>query len=233
MNNKIVKRFAAVVLGVAVLSTCAFASTIDSADYAKTTTTLTYNITSTADKISYIAYAATKTDATTATAIDGAYYNVSDVIVAVNQIDDNTSGSNGTVSIDSAKLNGYTHIVLMSGDSDGAVVSMKAMTIDEYAIATSIQNSGTLEVTIGDTTYSDCPNFKVEVTANKAGTLTVTGLKKVLDGVESDFSAVYGLPAGTTVTADSKITLNNVYVVGMPAGTDVSKLEIKPVVTLN
>lgn len=235
MNNKIVKRFAAVVLGVAVLSTCAFASTITSADYAKATTTLTYNINSTADKISYIAYAATKVaDGTEgATVVDGTSYTLGE-IVAVNQIDNHTAGDTGNtaVSIAEAKLSGATHVVLMTGDSAGAAVAKKAMAIDEYAIATSIQNAGTLKVTIGDTTYSDCPNFNVEVTINKAGGAKFTGLKKVYNGVEENFSSVTGLPSNVTTigATGGKITLANVYIVGIPTdgSVDVSKLKIKP-----
>lgn len=233
MNNKIVKRFAAVVLGVAVLSTCAFASRIDSADYAKANTTLTYNIYSDADKISYIAYAATKAaSAEGATEVNGTYYTLGE-IVAVNQIDGHAAGNTGNtaVSIAEAKLSGATHVVLMSGDSNGAQVAKTAMPIDEYAIATSIQNEDTLEVKIGDTTYSDCPNFKVEVTINKTGKYKVTGFTRVYNGEENPLTLVGGtLPE---IDGTGSMTMNNVYVVGMPKDTDVSKLSIKPVVTLN
>lgn len=239
MNNKIVKRFAAVALGAAVLSTCAFASTITSADYAKADATLTYAISSTADKISYIAYAATKVaDGTEgATVVDGTSYTLGE-IVAVNQIDDNTTGgSNGTVSIDSAKLTGATHVVLMSGDSNGELGKV-AMAIDDFAIATAIKNTGKFEVKIGDKTYTDCPNFKVDVTANKGGTLTVTGLKKVVNGVETaiESTKITGtLPTGISITAGSSYTIENIYVVGMSAEdlANISNIRIEPIVTLN
>ena len=235
MNNKIVKRFAAVVLGAAVLSTCAFASEITSADYAKTNAKLTYDITSAADKISYIAYAATAVDSATegATQIGTDYYSLGN-IVAVNQIDDHTSGSTGNteVSIDSTKLAGATHIVLMSGDSNGAPVAKTAvLAIDEFAYSSNVTNSETLEVTIGDVTYSNCPNITVNVTANKGGKMAVTTLKKVVGGVESDFSDISGtLPTNVTVTAGSSYSIENIYVVGVPEGTSFS---IKPVVTIN
>lgn len=234
MNNKIVKRFAAVVLGVAVLSTCAFASTITSADYAKATTTLTYNINSTADKISYIAYAATKVaDGTEgATVVDGTSYTLGE-IVAVNQIDGHTGGDTGNtaVSIAEAKLSGATHVVLMTGDSNGADVAKKAMAIDEFAYSSTVTNSETLEVKIGDVTYSNCPNVTVNVTANKGGKMAVTTLKKVVGGAEDNFTNIYGtLPSNVTVTAGSSYSIENIYVVGVPEGTSFS---IKPVVTIN
>lgn len=233
MNNKIVKRFAAVVLGAAVLSTCAFASEITSADYAKADATLTYAISSTADKISYIAYAATKVaDGTEgATVVDSTSYTLGE-IVAVNQIDDNTSGgSNGTVSIDSAKLAGATHVVLMSGDSNGAQVAKTAMPIDEFVYSSTVTNSETLEVEIGGVTYSNCPNVTVNVTANKGGKMAVTTLKKVVGGAEDNFTNIYGtLPSNVTVTAGSSYSIENIYVVGVPEGTSFS---IKPVVTIN
>ena len=140
MNNKFIKRVAAVVLGVAVLSTCAFAATIsDGSTYSSGT--LTFGYTTTGEKVSYIAYAA---EAST----DG--YTLGN-IVAVNQIDNSAeSVANNSVTISSTLLGDAGYIVLQSGDDQG-VYTQVAIPTSDYAIKSTsrVNNNNSVTVEVG------------------------------------------------------------------------------------
>ena len=218
MNNKFIKRAAAVILGVCVLSTCAFAANdVTNAGYTEESTTLSFTYGSSADKVSYIAYAATQ-DAEGATTVGDQKYTLGD-IVAVNQIDDNAGSDTVSVAIDAAKIGGATHIVIMSGDSAGdfgsSAVQVAAIPIEdfEYSETTSISET---EITLNDTLYTDVPIATYTFTPNKTGKATITKLYHVLSGEKGEFKTVQNLPSNITITADSQVVVDNIYVLGAP-----------------
>ena len=204
MNNKFIKRVAAVVLGVAVLSTCAFASTLTNAGYEEAT--LGFSYASTADKVSYIAYAATEAD--------GGGYTLGN-IVAIGQADDNTTGGNVSVGISAALLGDATHIVIKSGDSAGATVAQtEVLAVEEFETAMAATSTGTHTVTMGGVTYNDVPTFKVSFKNNVAGTATVTKLTAKAAGL-----ADHELSSIGTIQYNGKgsVEIDNIYLVGAPA----------------
>ena len=215
MNNKFIKRAASVVLGVAVLSTCAFAANdITGAGYSEETISFSYS--STADKVSYIAYAATQ-DAEGTTNVGGENYTLGN-IVAVNQIDDNTGAGSVSVAIDPTKLGSATHLIIMSGDSAGGYGSASvqvAIPVEDFDYTTNTEITAK-EIKLGGTTYTDTPVVKLTITPNKSGTLSVTGLSHTYNEQTEAFSSVQNLPTNVTVTADSGYVIDNIYVIGAP-----------------
>lgn len=204
MNNKFIKRVAAVVLGVAVLSTCAFATTLSGAGYEDAT--LSFSYASDADKVSYIAYAATEAE-------EGGFTLGN--IVAIGQIDDNTGNDEVEVGISANLLGDATHIVIKSGDSDGITVAQtEVLAVEEYETAMVPMSTGTHTVEMGGVIYNDVPTFKVTFKNNVEGTATVTKLTATAPGL-----APHELSSIGTIKYEGKGTLevNNIYLVGAPA----------------
>lgn len=232
MNNKFIKRAASVVLGVAVLSTCAFAANdITGAGYSEETIIFSYS--STADKVSYIAYAATQ-DAEGTTNVGGENYTLGN-IVAVNQIDDNAGAGSVSVAIDPTKLGEATHLVIMSGDSAGGYGSASvqvAIPVDDFEYTTSTEITAR-EVKFGETTYTDVPVVKLTITSNKTGSLAVGKLYHKYNEVKDEFTSAQNLPQNLSVTADSSVVVDNIYVIGAPQEAIEKGFAVEADVTLN
>ena len=210
MNNKFIKRVAAVVLGVAVLSTCAFASTIEgTSSYSDPTLSFSYK--SAADKVSYIAYAATE-------AADGSYTLGN--IVAIGQADNNTADEVVPVRVDISEslLGDATHIVIKSGDSAGTTVDQDVvLAVEEFETAMSATSTGTHTVTMGGVTYNDVPTFKVSFKNNVRGTATVTGFTAKAPGKEDHTIEGSNISKAITYSGTGSMEIENIYLVGAPA----------------
>lgn len=208
MNNKFIKRVAAVVLGVAVMSTCAFASSVTSVNYVDAGKTLSYEINNAAgaDKISYIAYA-------------GETEETAETIVAVNQIDDASGTASDTVSISENLLGDSKVIVFMTGDSEGSDVDKEVVYVKDFVAATTQKNAGTNSVEFNNFTYTNVPVFDVEVTVYN-GTYKITGIKA--EGREEAWT----IPA---VTGTGTLSVKNIYVLGAPEDVVAAGIKLSPV----
>lgn len=217
MNNKFIKRVAAVVLGVAVMSSCAFATTIgDATAYDKSSRVLTfaYEIEGEADKVSYIAYA-------------GPTEETAETIVAVNQIDGAT-GVTETINISADLLGDANVIVLQTGDSAGSAVEETVLYVNDYVAETATAKSTEITSADGKFTYTNVPCFDVKVNIVKSG-YTFKGFKQV-DGTKTwDSSKIENMP---TITGTGEIEINNVYFIGVPE-EEVSGLKIEAWVEAN
>lgn len=206
MNNKFLKRVAAVVLGAVVISTCAFASTVTDAGYSDLSLSYEISNDSGADKISYIAYA-------------GADEATAETIVAVNQIDNAGSTASDTVSISSNLLGDSKVIVFMTGDSKGSAVDKEVVFVQDYVAATTQKNAGTNTVEFNNFTYTNVPVFDVDVTVYN-GVYKITGLKaEGRDGV-------WAIPE---ITGTGTLSVKNVYVLGAPEDVVAAGIKLSPV----
>lgn len=211
MNNKFIKRVAAVVLGVAVMSTCAFASTVvDTTNYVDQTKTLTFAIdnASGADKISYIAYA-------------GEDEETAETIVAVNQIDDAEVTETATVSISENLLGDAKVIVFMTGDSNGTAVDEKVLDVDDYIASAEIVNKDDgFKVDFEDGSdfyYTNVPKIDVNVNIKK-GTYTFKGIKikgnKITEEGTNEQVKTISIP---DIAGTGPVYIYNLYVLGATA----------------
>ena len=138
MNNKLFKRIVAAAASAVMLGSCAFATTLSNVGYVDGagnvgTLSFTYN-NGDADKVTYVAYAATKAAAGTdanAVEVNGTKYVLGEM-VAINQFDNlaaATADTAETVPVDSTKLANADAIVLKSGDSKGSPVAVEAVAL--------------------------------------------------------------------------------------------------------
>ena len=151
MNNKLFKRIVAAAASAVMLGSCAFATTLSNVGYVAGTgdvgtLSFTYN-NGNADKVTYVAYAATKATAETdanAVTVNGTKYVLGEM-VAINQFDNlaaaaaDAAGTPETVPVDKTKLANADAIVLKSGDSLGSPVAVEAValqTAPDYTTAT-------------------------------------------------------------------------------------------------
>ena len=162
MNNKFIKRVAAVVLGVAVLSTCAFAASVTNGSYSDK---LYFTLDTTQDKVSYIAYAS---DAESSVG----------TIVAIGQIDNDSDNTEAlSIPVSASLLGDASHILIKSGDSAGGAASELLIPAAAY----------THSVTCTEATgvYGDihhAPQYKINVKLNKAGKLALNSLTAKTEG---------------------------------------------------
>lgn len=144
MNNKLFKRIVAAAASAVMLGSCAFATTLSNVGYVAGTgdvgtLSFTYN-NGNADKVTYVAYAATKlADGDTTSVVgytdaNGTKYVLGEM-VAINQFDNLTAatadaaGTVETVPVDKTKLANADAIVLKSGDSLGSAVAVEAVAL--------------------------------------------------------------------------------------------------------
>lgn len=205
MNNKFIKRVAAVVLSVAVLSTCAFAATIESAEYTGNRwVTFSYE-TKAGASVSYIAYA-----------VSGGNEGE---IVAVGQVDDSDESGTVNITMNNSKLKYCEAINIYVGDDTGDTKVKKGL--QEYTYLTDIK-VGTAEAPIdvnGDKVY-DVVKTAMTVTANQAGEYALNSLKVKVGDEEKEFSL--GTTEGETTvypsyeaTEGAEITVDNIYLAGL------------------
>ena len=151
MNNKLFKRIVAAAASAVMLGSCAFATTLSNVSYDGSADngvlSFTYN-NGKADKVTYVAYAATKATAETdanAVEVNGTKYVLGEM-VAINQFDGLTVGTDAApaadtpvaVKIDKTKLTNAaaTDIVLKSGDSLGSTVAVQAIALATTPVTT-------------------------------------------------------------------------------------------------
>lgn len=139
MNNKLFKRIVAAAASAVMLGSCAFATTLSNVSYDGSADngvlSFTYN-NGKADKVTYVAYAATRaTDTdTNAVTVNGTKYVLGEM-VAINQFDNlaaaaaDAAGTPETVPVDKTKLANADAIVLKSGDSLGSPVAVEAVAL--------------------------------------------------------------------------------------------------------
>ena len=140
MNNKLFKRIVAAAASAVMLGSCAFATTLSNVSYDGSADngvlSFTYN-NGAADKVTYVAYAATKATAETdanAVTVNGTKYVLGEM-VAINQLDNlaaaaaDAAGTPETVPVDKTKLANADAIVLKSGDSLGSPVAVEAVAL--------------------------------------------------------------------------------------------------------
>ena len=141
MNNKLFKRIVAAAASAVMLGSCAFATTLSNVGYVDGagnvgTLSFTYN-NGDADKVTYVAYAATRlADGDTTSVVgytdaNGTKYVLGEM-VAINQFDNlaaATADKAETVPVDSTKLANADAIVLKSGDSKGSPVAIQAVAL--------------------------------------------------------------------------------------------------------
>ena len=135
MNNKLFKRIVAAAASAVMLGTCAFATTLSNEAYENGILSFSYD-NGAANKVTYLAYSATKiaADDTTSTVgykdANGTKYVLGE-IVAIDQIDGITANAGGTVSakIDTSKLANKDAIILKSGDSNGTAVAPSVVSL--------------------------------------------------------------------------------------------------------
>lgn len=139
MNNKLFKRIVAAAASAVMLGSCAFATTLSNVSYDGSADngvlSFTYN-NGAADKVTYVAYAATRaTDTdTNAVTVNGTKYVLGEM-VAINQLDNlaaataDAAGTPETVPVDKTKLANADAIVLKSGDSLGSAVAVEAVAL--------------------------------------------------------------------------------------------------------
>lgn len=197
MNNKFIKRVAAVVLSVAVLSTCAFATAInESATKFNANDKVTFVYTTSGDKVSYIAYAVK----------NGV---VTNEIVAIGQEDNVTNGGTVNISIDADKLAYCEAIEIHSGDSTGAEkVTFK---VEEYEITTN-KVSKDAQV-IDGYTFTDLATVSIAGTGKNAGNYTLAGLKATVGEEPKTIPVI--TPAITVGNDGYSFTVGNIYLVGL------------------
>ena len=199
MNNKFIKRVAAVVLGVAVLSTCAFATTIVEADTKYTANdTVTFSYSAAGDKVSYIAYS-----------VSGGEEKE---IVAIGQIDDSAASDEISIPISASKLAYCEAIMLKTGDSNG--------NYDEYLVEeyTATSSTSTADVVIEGNTFTDLATITIEAKGKNPGKYTLAGLKATVGKETKTFAtSVDGVAFPTVNVSDAggDIALGNIYLVGL------------------
>lgn len=197
MNNKFIKRVAAVVLGVAVLSTCAFAATVTEADTKYIANdTVTFSYSTTGDKVSYIAYAVSN--------------GVEGEIVAIGQIDDSAASDEIEIPISAAKLAYCEAIKIKTGDSAGVY--------DEYLVEeyTATSSTSTADVVIEGNTFTDLATITIAATGKNPGKYTLAGLKATVGEETKTFATSVDGVAFPTVNvgeAGGDIALGNIYLV--------------------
>lgn len=194
MNNKFIKRVAAVVLGVAVLSTCAFAAPVISGE--SYTSTLNFSIASNADKVSYIAYASEDGEAL-------------GNIVAIGQIDNNVSGGGSfNLPVSSSLLGDAKFIIIKSGDTSGVAAKPKTITLSvaDYVAAVTLVNNGKEAITVDGKQFINAPEYTFSVEFNKAGSVTVN--KLVANGSHEISGAKLNELASTTFASGAKLNVN-------------------------
>ena len=163
MNNKLFKRIVAAAASAVMLGSCAFATTLSNVNYVAGTgdvgnLSFTYN-NGDADKVTYVAYAATKATAETdanAVEVNGTKYVLGEM-VAINQLDNlpaATADAAETVPVDSTKLANADAIVLKSGDSKGSPVAIQAV---------ALQTAPDYTTDLQNVTYNDIAGTVVRV----------------------------------------------------------------------
>ena len=210
MNNKFIKRVAAVVLGVAVLSTCAFAASVTNGSYSDK---LYFTLDTTQDKVSYIAYAS---DAESSVG----------TIVAIGQIDNDSDNTEAlSIPVSASLLGDASHILIKSGDSAGGAASELLIPAAAY----------THSVTCTEATgvYGDihhAPQYKISVKVNKDGSLVLNSLTAKTEGYEDHALGTIGtLKAITDTTFASGATLEvNFVLAGAPEAQVAAGIELVP-----
>lgn len=212
MNNKFIKRVAAVVLGVAVLSTCAFAApSISGESY---TSTLNFSIASSADKVSYIAYASE----------DGV---AAGNIVAIGQIDNNVSGDSFSIPVSADLLGSAKYIIIKSGDTSGVAATPKVVSLpvsDYVAAVVCTEATGVY----GDICHA--PQYKISVEFNKAGALVLNSLTAKTAGyADHALTKIDTLKAltDTAFAKDAELEVNFV-LAGAPEAQVAAGIELVP-----
>jgi len=200
MNNKFIKRIAAVVLGVAVLSTCAFATVInESATKYTGNNSVTFSYETTAgDDVSYIAYAVSN--------------GAEGEIVAVGQVDDSAAAGTVSIAIDADKLAYCEAINIYSGDSTGgAKASFK---VEEYTHSASAVVE---DIVLGGETFEDVATITITATGKNPGTYTLAGLKGIVGGVSKELTkkSDAAFPSIEVGSAGGAINVGNIYLVGL------------------
>jgi len=213
MDNKIFKRIVAAAAGVAMLGTCAFATSLTTASYSDGTLSFDYTVADGATKVTYLAYAATVAGESdeTFTTVDGTKYVLGN-IVAVNQLDEIPETTTESVAISADLLGEATNIVLMSGDDLGSDVALAAVaTASTYTVSFEIAAElgltapTAIETTTGKATLPEAPakegytfdGWYLEATPE---TLVAAGTEVDVAGDVKYFAKYTEVPAGPTVT---------------------------------
>ena len=235
MNNKLFKRIVAAAASAVMLGSCAFATTLSNVGYVDGagnvgTLSFTYN-NGDADKVTYVAYAATKATAETdanAVEVNGTKYVLGEM-VAINQFDNlaaataDAAGTAETVPVDSTKLANADAIVLKSGDSKGspvatAAVALQAAPATEHTITFANVQEGyatpTLKVADG--------SLVTDMLAKIADPTKAKGTKDKLDWAFVGWYTDEALTTKLDKSAEAKITADmtlyakyvQIYIVG-------------------
>ena len=180
MNNKLFKRIVAAAASAVMLGSCAFATNLSNVGYVAGagnvgTLSFTYN-NGEADKVTYVAYAATKAAAGTdanAVEVNGTKYVLGEM-VAINQFDNlaaATADKAETVPVDSTKLANADAIVLKSGDSKGSPVAIQAVALANEPVVTGYTvtfKSGNVDVASIKTSDDGTVTLPTEATLSKS-----------------------------------------------------------------
>ena len=213
MNNKFIKRVAAVVLGVAVLSSCAFATVINESNTKYTgNNTVTFSYTTSANaSVSYIAYAVSN--------------GVEGEVVAVGQIDDSSASNSVSIPISADKLKYCEAINIYSGDSNGT--TKDTFKVEEYTHSASAEIGNIEENGI---TFTDVATVNITATGKNPGTYTLSGLKGVI-GEESNPLTSLGkaFPSNISVgEAGGSINVGKIYLIGLTGDQLTGTIDVVP-----